>query len=366
MVGVVTALRLVGGILLLLSNGFFVTTEFALTRVRQFPRKEFQEGGLKRAWEMTERLEIYLSGCQLGITVSSVGLGVVAEPAVTAVIGAALEPFGLGGGPGAGHTAGSVIVALVVINLLHVIIGEQAPTYLGIERTKTIARYGAPLLYWWTKIMGPVIIIADRIAKGLLGLVGVDITRSWTEGELEEEAPSTRSELRRQMGETLRDAGLSDDRQEEVISALEIGDQPVEEIMIDRSSIVALSTTDDIETNIKRMRNSPHVRFPLIGEDLLEFHGIVYTPAILQAIDDETLEFDPSTIDLRELATPPMTVSTTTVVSDLIDRFQTENQELALVVEEGDVVGLVTITDAVEAIIGEVEDPLDTEADETS
>ncbi|MFB6148098.1 MAG: CBS domain-containing protein, partial [Halobacteriales archaeon] len=77
-------------------------------------------------------------------------------------------------------------------------------------------------------------------------------------------------------------------------------------------------------------------------------------------------EFDPSTIDLQELATPPMTVSTTTVVSDLIDRFQTENQELALVVEEGDVVGLVTITDAVEAIIGEVEDPLDTEADETS
>ncbi|MFB6300929.1 MAG: CNNM domain-containing protein [Halobacteriales archaeon] len=364
MVDVVTTLRLVGGAILLLSNGFFVTTEFALTRVRQFPSEEFQEGGLERAWEMTERLEIYLSGCQLGITISSVGLGVVAEPAVTAVIEVFLGGLGIGGG--SGHAARSVLVALVVINLLHVIIGEQAPTYLGIERTKTIARYGAPLLYWWTKLMGPVIIVADRVAKALLGLLGVDITRSWTEEELEEEPPSSRSELRRQMGETLRHAGLSDERQEEVISALEIGDQPVKEIMIDRDSIVALSTTDDLETNLERMRDSPHVRFPLIDEDLMEFHGIVYTPAILQAIDEETLDIDPDAIDLREFATPPMTVSTTTVVSDLIDRFQAENQELALVVEDGDVVGLVTITDAVEAIIGEVEDPFDTAVDEAS
>jgi CBS domain containing-hemolysin-like protein len=76
MVDFATALRLVSGIVLLLSNGFFVTTEFALTRVRQFSEDEFQGGGLERAWEMTERLEIYLSGCQVGITISSVGLGV--------------------------------------------------------------------------------------------------------------------------------------------------------------------------------------------------------------------------------------------------------------------------------------------------
>jgi CBS domain containing-hemolysin-like protein len=87
-VSLATWFRLFGGVGLLLGNGFFVTTEFAMTRVRQFQEGEFLDHGrgLERAWNMTERLEIFLSGCQVGITICSVGLGVVAEPAVTAVI----------------------------------------------------------------------------------------------------------------------------------------------------------------------------------------------------------------------------------------------------------------------------------------
>jgi CBS domain containing-hemolysin-like protein len=89
MVDFVTWFRLLAGVFLLFSNGFFVATEFAITRVRQFSKDEFvgQGRGLKRAWEMTERLEIFLTGCQLGITVSSVSLGVIAEPALAAVCG---------------------------------------------------------------------------------------------------------------------------------------------------------------------------------------------------------------------------------------------------------------------------------------
>ena len=97
---------------------------------------------------MTERLEVYLSGCQLGITICSVGLGVAAEPALTAV----LDPFltglgidGLLGGERGGHSALAAVASLAIINLVHLTIGEQAPTYLGIERTKTIAKYGALL-----------------------------------------------------------------------------------------------------------------------------------------------------------------------------------------------------------------------------
>lgn len=152
---------------------------------------------------MTERLEIYLSGCQVGITVSSVGLGVVAEPAVTAVLGLLVGAAGVGTVGASGHTAVSVILAFSIINLLHVIVGEQAPTCLGIERTKFVARYGAPLLYWWTSLMAPVIVTADWAAKWLLGVFGIDITRSLADEELEEKAPSSRSELRREMGEAL-------------------------------------------------------------------------------------------------------------------------------------------------------------------
>ncbi|MFB6070704.1 MAG: CNNM domain-containing protein [Halanaeroarchaeum sp.] len=355
MVGLETAVRLVGGLALLLSNGVFVTTEFAMTRIRQFPREEFQTAGLERAWEMTERLEIYLSGCQVGITISSIGLGVVAEPAVAAVFAALLAPLGMAA-PGSGHTALAVILSFGLINLLHVVVGEQAPTYLGIERTKFVARYGAPILYWWTKAMYPVITLSDRLAKWLLGLFGVEIARSWAEEEEEVgEPPTSRAELREQMGDALQGVGVSPDRRDEIINALAIGDMPVADVMVPREDIVFVSTTDDLATNVDRMAEAPHVRFPLVGDALEEFEGIVYTPDVLKHVED----LSAGTLDLRAIAAPPMTVTPETVVSDLIDRFQAENQEMALVIDDETVVGLVTATDAFEQITGQLEDPMD-------
>jgi CBS domain containing-hemolysin-like protein len=367
MVELVDVLRLVGGAVLLLANGFFVTTEFALTRVRQFAESEFQGGGLERAWQMTERLEIYLSGCQVGITISSVGLGVVAEPALAAVLDPVVVALGVAPPSGAGHTAVAVLVSLAIIHLLHGGVGEQAPTYLGIERTKLVARYGAPLLYWWTRVMSPVILLSDRIAKGLLGLFGVEIARSWAEEELEEGdgedasgGATTRGEVRQQMGDALAGVGVPEDRRREVLNALRIGQVPVAKIMIDADDVVALSTTETVEENVRRMAESAYVRFPLVGESLSsdEFHGVVYAPAVLGHLD----AVRDGTLDLRELATEPMTVEADTVVSDVIDAFQREHQELALVVDDGEVVGLVTATDAFEEITGELEDPLDDDA----
>lgn len=351
------ALRLVAGVLLLLANGFFVTTEFALTRVRQFSEQEFTGSrGLERAWNMTERLEIYLSGCQVGITVMSVGLGVVAEPALAAVVDPLLKSFGLVASSG-GHAAISVIISLAIINLMHVIIGEQAPTYLGIERAKFVAAYGSGPLYWWAKLMSPVIFVADKVAKGLLGLFGVEISRSWAEEELEEgeSEPSSRAELRSQMGERMSQMGLSSERVDEVINAFEIGQMPVSDIMVDREDAVALSTADDFETNRERMAETPNVRFPLVDGDLEDVVGVVYTPTVLHNI--EALKAGETT--LEALATPPMTVAADTTVSDLIDQFQAENQELAVVLKDGRAVGLVTATDAFEEITGELEDPMD-------
>jgi len=362
MAELVTAARLVGGLVLLLANGFFVTTEFALTRVRQFSKDEFDgDGGLARAWEMTDRLEIFLSGCQIGITVASVSLGVVAEPAVAAVLDPFVRMVGIGNTIGqAGHTATAVVLSLALINFLHVVIGEQVPTYLGIERTKTIARYGAPVLYWWTRLMWPFIVLADRVAKGILRLFDVDITRSWAdgeEGEGGEGPPASRTELQAQMGETLLRAELPTERRREVMKALEIGDETVADIMVDADDVIALSTVDEDATNVERIRQSPHVRFPLVGETLADFRGVVYTPALIDQLEGE------DDLDLAAIAAPPMTVSPETSVSDLIDRFQAERQELALVVGDGEVQGLVTVTDAMEEIVGEVEDPLDADAD---
>jgi len=357
MVDLETWIRLVAGVLLLLSNGFFVTTEFALTRVRQFPESEFQGRGLELAWRMTERLEIYLSGCQVGITISSIGLGVVAEPATAAVLDELFGVLGYSAGHGAGHSALAIGVGFGLINLLHVIVGEQAPTYLGIERTKLVAKYGAPLLYGWTKLMSPVILLADRVAKGLLGLFGVEIGRSWTEEELEEGEEMTRGELRRQMGDAMAQIDLPEERREEVISALDIDQITVGDIMIDRDAIVPVRATEDVETNLDRMAAQPHGRFPIVGGSFETFEGILYTPAVLRHAD----ALAEGAIDFLEIAAPPLTVRADLPVADLIDEFQAENQELALVEDDGEIVGLVTATDAFEEITGELEDPIDLE-----
>ncbi|ESP89938.1 CNNM domain-containing protein [Candidatus Halobonum tyrrellensis] len=361
MVDIATLGQLFAGVVLLLGNGYFVTIEFAMTRVRQFDEAEFQGSrGLERAWEMTERLEIFLSGCQLGITICSVGLGFVAEPALAAVLDPVLRSIGVAGllGPGSGgHAALAVALALVIINLLHLTVGEQAPTYLGIERSKQVAKFGAPILYWWTRVFSPVIRLADWLAKAILSAFGVEMTRSWAEEEMEDEEGSvtSRGELMNQMGGVLANLDVSEERRDEITNAIAIDRIHAADIMIAREDIVALSTERSVAENSETIRANAYTRFPLVGSDLDDLVGVVYLPAFVRS--REALEADE--IDFSDIASPPMTVRPDIPISDLIDEFQDADQEAAFVVEDGRTVGLITATDAFEEVLGEVEDPLD-------
>jgi CBS domain containing-hemolysin-like protein len=127
--------------------------------------------------------------------------------------------------------------------------------------------------------------------------------------------------------------------------------------MVPRENIVALSTEVPIEENFGRMADQPHTRYPLVGEDLTEFEGIVYFPVL----EGHREELESGDLTLQDVAAPPMTLSPDTTVSDAIDQFQTETQELALVVNDGDIVGMVTVTDLLESVMGDIEDPLDTD-----
>lgn len=347
-------IRLAAGVILVLANGFFVATEFALTRARQFPRESFTGSpGLERAWEMTERLEIYLTSCQLGITSSSILLGVVAEPAVTRV----LEPLtgGLDISSGTRHLL-AVIVAVVAINLVHKVWGEQAPTYLGVERPRAVARLFAPLLYAWTRVMYPVIIAGDGLAKWTLGLFGVEIRRSWTEAESGEERPiESYAELQRQLRELLARGEVPSDRREEVLAALEIGERSVAEIMVPREEIVPLRGDRPFEETLEILAERHHVRFPVIGDSLEDFRGIVYVPSLFGRLD----QLRAGEASLEDLAFEPMRLERAATIAAAIDAFQERNQEIALVCDDDRVVGLLTATDAFEAITGELEDPLD-------
>jgi len=343
--------RLVAGIALILANGFFVAIEFALTRARQYPEAEFDEPGLRRAWEMTDDLELYLTSCQVGITASSIAVGIVAEPALAALFeplfaGSALAGIGLG-----------AVIAFLIINLVHLTHGEQTPTYLGVERTKFVCRYGATPLYWFYRLIAPLIRLGDGIAKWTLKLFGVEMTGAWLETETD--SIESRADLRNRLGSVLEEGDLPEDRREEVLSALRIGDTTVEEVMLPTDDLVALSIADDAETNWERMAETPHTRYPVVGEDLTDFRGVLYTPRLARHRE----AFVDGDLDLESMASPPMTLSPDTTVSDAIDQFQAERQELALVVADGDVVGFLTVTDAVEEVMGDLRDPIDEEFD---
>ena len=343
------AIRLLSGLFLVLANAFFVSIEFALTRLRQFSKDEIKDDkGLERAWEMTKELEIYLTGCQLGISVTSILLGIVAEPAVTQVLRPVVGIFGI---EGQALSAISIVVGIVIINLIHKIWGEQSPTYLGVERPRQVARYLAPGLYWWVKITYPFILLGDGLAKQTLRLFNVEMTRSWVEEE------SSPADIKGKIGELLKSGGLSEDRRDEVVKALEIDEIPVREIMVPREDIISLSSLNDISENLNVIRSHMQSRYPLIGESLEDFKGLLYTSEILAHIE----ELQAGETTLEDLSRSDMTVPQDLPVSDLIDRFQQEHQELALVSNDHKITGLVTLTDALEVIVGSAEDPTDLE-----
>ena len=345
-------LRLVAGLGLILANGFFVAIEFALTRVRQYSESEFDTSGLRRAWEMTDDLEIYLTSCQVGITASSIAVGIVAEPALAALFEPLIADTALAS-VGAG-----AIIAFLIINLLHLTHGEQTPTYLGVERTKFVCRYGATPLYYFAYAISPLIKLGDAVAKWTLRLFGIEMTGAWL--ETEQEAIESRAELRNKLGSVLDEGELSEERQEEVMNALRVGETSIEETMIPRDDIVALSTANSSDENLSIAEDHPHTRFPLVGESVDDFRGIVYMPAVLNRFE----ELSAGEIGMEALAVEPMTIDVDTSVSEAIDLFQEKKQELALVTRDGEIVGLLTATDAFESITGELEDPLDRAAAE--
>jgi IMP dehydrogenase len=340
-------LRILGGIVLIGVNAFFVAIEFALTRVRQYPQSEFNTPGLELAWEMTNDLEFYLTTCQVWISATSIALGIIAEPGLAALFEPVFENTTL-----ASVGAGSLL-GFMLINLIHLTHGEQTPTYLGVERSKQVAQYGSRPLFWFAKILSPAINFGDMIAKATLGLFNIEMTQAWT--ETEKEVIETRADLRNRLGSVLEEGAVADERRQEILNALAIGEQAVREVMVPRDEIVSISATGNPESNFQTMSKHTHTRYPLIGDDLADFRGIVYTPVLLRHRE----QLASGDIDFTELAAPTMTLSPDVDVSDAIDQFQTEQQELALVIEDGTVVGLVTVTDLFETVMGNIEDPLD-------
>jgi CBS domain containing-hemolysin-like protein len=178
------------------------------------------------------------------------------------------------------------------------------------------------------------------------------MTGAWL--ETEEGVLESRAQLRNRLHSLLEEGELPEERREEGLSALDVDARSDSEIC-PADDDVALSTAVSPEENFERVRNAQHTRFPLVGEEPTDFHGLVYAPSIF----DHLGELRAGHLSFTEIAAPPPTLAAEGNASDAFDQFQAVDREVALVISDGNVVGLLTATDALEAVMGELEEPLD-------
>ncbi len=336
-------------VVLVLLNGFFVAAEFALVKVRGGQLNELVEQRrpfAKTARWLRDRLDASLSACQLGITMASLALGWVGEPA----FGRLLEPvFHIVGvtSPTALHTT-AFIVAFTIITTLHLVIGEQAPKIYAIRRPELMILWCAVPLKIFYVLAYPFLIALSYSTSRLLRLVGI-------EGATEHDTPHTEAEIRALVHLAHGHGELTRSEHQLIHAVFEFDDMICRRVMVPRSDAVFFEVDQPLAQCLEIVQRSKHTRYPLCEDSLEHVIGIIHIKDLLGVDAD-------SQIDLREIARPPHHVPETMPISQLLRHFQKTHQLMAMVVDEhGTVVGVVTLENVLEQIIGPVEDEFDTE-----
>jgi CBS domain containing-hemolysin-like protein len=339
---------LVLGLLLVVLNGFFVAAEFALVKVRPTQIEPNVERGERRAKvldHMVTHLDAYLSATQLGITLASLGLGWVGEPAFAWVLRPLLEGFEAS--EAVIHSV-SLTSAFVVITALHIVLGELAPKSLAIRHPKPTSLWVALPLHAFYKLTYPAIWVLNHAANGILRLAGVQPVS-------ESELAHSEEELRLLLGAPSEE--ISPQKRELLDNVFELSHRVARQIMVPRGDVVYLSTARGVDDNLRIARTSGHTRFPLCRGDLDQAVGLVHIKDLFRR--EEPLR------NLEEMARPLTFVPETLPLDQLLRRMRAERVHLAAVLDEyGGVSGIVTLENVIEEIVGAIQDEFDLERPE--
>lgn len=332
-------------------NGFFVATEFALVKSSHARIDSLAAKGNKRAvmaQHILDHLDLYLSGCQLGITVASLVLGWLAEPAVAELLKKIVYSLGIAVNETALHAV-SVALALTVVTMLHMIFGEQAPKIWAIHQgEKATLAFSYPLRLF-VGLFRPLIWVINRMSNLVLRLLGI------TNG-LDEETVHDIAEIRTIIAHSTQ-AGQMTNRQGELAqNILGLTNLEVRHILVPRTDVTILSLARSREENLKIIRESGHSRLPLCRSDLDSVLGMVHTRDLLSSL------LDGEDTDLETLVRPAAFVPETQPLSRLIVELQSSRSGCAVVVDEhGVALGLAYMEDALEEIVGPIGDEFDQE-----
>jgi CBS domain containing-hemolysin-like protein len=346
-------LRLIAVILLVLANGFFVAAEFALVSVRKTRISELISQGnasaqwVRRALEDPDR---FIAATQLGITLASLGLGWIGEPALGKLLLPIINLFPTAIEDELSHSL-SAGLAFAIITFLHVVIGELAPKSIALqdpERTSLLVAHPTAITVW---VFKPAIWLLNGTGNALLKLMGFEPAKA-------HELVHSAEEIK-MLATASAETGIVKDSQEEMVHAVfEFGDMLVRHVMVPRTEMIAIKANSVLEEMIKVAIQHPFTKLPVYEDSLDHVVGVVHLKDLVRAIHGG----DNSKKNARDLMREAIFIPETARLDDLLNRFRARKRHIAIVLDEyGGTAGVVTLEDLLEEIVGEVSDPFDDE-----
>lgn len=333
--------------LLIAFTAFFVMTEFAIVKIRTSRIDQLVLEGRKNslaAKKVITNLDGYLSACQLGITITALGLGYLGESTFEAMFHPIFDflklPVELAG-------AMSFLFAFLFMTYIHVVIGELAPKTLAIQKAEQITLLTANPIIWFYRLMYPFIWLLNGSANGIIRIFGLHPASEHEEAHSEEE-------LRMILSDSYESGKINQSEYGYVSRIFDFDDLLAKEIMVPRTDMVCLYVDKPLAANLQIIKREQYTRFPVVRGDKDQVVGMVNTKQFFLEFDDN------SNIDLSKLIHPAMTVSEAIPIKKLLKKMQQEGTHMAVLIDEyGGTSGMITIEDILEEIVGEIRDEFD-------
>ena len=339
--------------LLVLANGFFVAAEFAIVKVRSTQLTELADEGsarAKMARRLIKRLDAYLSATQLGITLASLALGWVGEPAFEHI----LKPYfeSLGGLSDVAARSVSATFAFVVISVLHIVLGELAPKSVAIQKPVGTSLWVAYPLHWFYVITYPAIVVLNGVSRAILKVFGIHPAS-------EHETAHSPEELRLILRSSEKAGILSEENREIIEGVFQFSKRTARQIMVPRTDVVVLSVTRTIEENLETIRTTRHTRYPLCEGSLDHTIGLIHVKDLLLA------QLRGPGRSLLELKREILFVPENSTVESLLSQFIEQKTHMAVILDEyGGASGIVSLENITEELFGQIQDEFDRERPE--
>ena len=340
-----TALLLVLLLLLVAINGVFVAAEFALVRSRRSRVESLAEqdtAGARRVIEQMERMDEYLSACQVGITMASIGIGFLGEPAIAELL---IDAFGLSSG--VGHVI-AVAIAFAFVTAMHISVGEQVPKMIAIDKAEVTARLLSRPVEWFRFAAAPFTYGLTKLSNATVRLFGVN------PDELEQE--HTLDDVKGIIDQSKIGGQLDPNEAGMLSGVFHLHEQEAREVMTPIPAVVTVDSTEDVETALRRCVSSGHTRLLVIEDDNADrVRGLVHNNSLARLMLNSGPE-----ASIEDAVTDAWIVPETKPLDDLLAELQRQRRYMGVVVDEyGRTVGIVTVEDILEEVVGEIEDETD-------